>query len=110
MFKLEHVILTAALAATAGCATAPMPYKAPVSATPPTGTVVVSQAVNVLDSSGSLETAFADGSLQRTPLLSQFVADLAQALEQDGGGKLGGKSAEAARFILRAIDRELDQA
>jgi hypothetical protein len=24
--------------------------------------------------------------------------------------KLGGKSAEAARFILRAIDRELDQA
>ena len=57
-----------------------------------------------------LEMAFADGSLQRTPLLSQFVADLAQALEQDGGGKLGGKSAEAARFILRAIDRELDQA
>ena len=33
-----------------------------------------------------------------------------QALEQDEGQKLGGKSAEAARFILRAIDRELDKA
>ena len=32
-----------------------------------------------------------------------------QALEQDDGQKLGGKSAEAARFILRAIDRELRQ-
>ena len=32
-----------------------------------------------------------------------------RALEQDEGQKLGGKSAEAARFILRAIDRELDQ-
>ena len=30
--------------------------------------------------------------------------------EQDEGQKLGGKSAEAARFILRAIDRELDNA
>ena len=32
------------------------------------------------------------------------------ALEQDEGEKLGGKSAEAARFILRAIDRALDDA
>ena len=57
-----------------------------------------------------LETAFADGSLQRTPLLGQFLADLRRALEQDDGEKLGGKSAEAARFILRAVDRELDRA
>ena len=57
-----------------------------------------------------LEMAFADRSLHRTPSLDQFLADLAQALEQDAGEKLGGKSAEAARFILRAIDRELDQA
>lgn len=59
---------------------------------------------------GRLETAFADGSLRRTPLLEQFLADLMQALEQDDGEKLGGKSAEAARFILRAVDRELDRA
>jgi hypothetical protein len=36
--------------------------------------------------------------------------DLRLALEQDEGMKLGGKSAEAARFIMRAIDRELDNA
>jgi hypothetical protein len=57
-----------------------------------------------------LEAAFADGSLQRTPSMDQFLGDLMQALEQDEGEKLGGKSAEAARFILRAVDRELDQA
>jgi hypothetical protein len=57
-----------------------------------------------------LESAFADGSLVRTPTLDLYVGDLMQALEQDEGQKLGGKSAEAARFILRAIDRELDNA
>ena len=57
-----------------------------------------------------LETAFADGALQRTPALAGMLADLAVALEQDEGQKLGGKSAEAARFILRAISRELDNA
>jgi hypothetical protein len=54
-----------------------------------------------------LEAAFAAGTLVRTPNLDLFLADLMNALEQDEGEKLGGKSAEAARFILRAIDREL---
>jgi hypothetical protein len=57
-----------------------------------------------------LEAAFADGSLQRTPVLGAMLADLSVALEQDDGQKLGGKSAEAARFIMRAIDRELANA
>ena len=57
-----------------------------------------------------LDAAFAAGDLERTPALMQFLADLEPALEQDDGQKLGGKSAEAARFILRAIDRELDRA
>ena len=57
-----------------------------------------------------LDAAFAAGDLQRTPALMQFLDDLEPALEQDAGQKLGGKSAEAARFILRAIDRELDRA
>ena len=57
-----------------------------------------------------LEAAIADGTLARTPLLDQMLADLMVALEQDEGQKLGGKSAEAARFILRAISRELDNA
>lgn len=61
MFKIEHVILSVALVAAGGCATAPIPYKAPVSATPPTGQVIVSQAVNLFDSSGSEEAVFPDG-------------------------------------------------
>ena len=57
-----------------------------------------------------LETAFAEGALIRTPVLGAMLADLMVALEQDEGQKLGGKSAEAARFILRAVSRELDNA
>jgi hypothetical protein len=57
-----------------------------------------------------LEAAFADDSLERTESLDLFLADLMRALEQEDDQKLGGKSAEAARFILRAIDRELDRA
>ncbi|MDO8485266.1 MAG: hypothetical protein Q7S35_10020 [Candidatus Limnocylindrales bacterium] len=57
-----------------------------------------------------LDAAFADDSLERTPSLGLFLGDLMRALEQDDDQKLGGKSAEAARFILRAIDRELDRA
>jgi len=55
-----------------------------------------------------LEAAFAAGDLERTPALDLYLGDLMRALEQDEGQKLGGKSAEAARFILRAISRELD--
>ena len=57
-----------------------------------------------------LEAAFASGALERTPSMDLFLGDLMRSLEQDEGEKLGGKSAEAARFILRAIDRELDRA
>jgi hypothetical protein len=57
-----------------------------------------------------LEAAFAAGELERTATLDLMLGDLMRALEQDEGEKLGGKSAEAARFILRAIDRELDRA
>jgi hypothetical protein len=57
-----------------------------------------------------LDAAFASGALVRTPTLDAMLGDLAVALEQDEGQKLGGKSAEAARFILRAISRELDNA
>ena len=57
-----------------------------------------------------LESAFEAGVLLRTPVLDQMLGDLTVALEQDEGQKLGGKSAEAARFILRAISRELENA
>jgi len=38
------------------------------------------------------------------------LADLRLALEQDYGQKLGGKSAEAARFITRRLSQLLDEA
>ena len=57
-----------------------------------------------------LDLALAAGDLVRTPALNAMLADLMVALEQDDGQKLGGKSAEAARFILRAVSRELDNA
>ncbi|GAC1663857.1 MAG: hypothetical protein NVS9B8_03430 [Candidatus Limnocylindrales bacterium] len=65
---------------------------------------------NARDVLTRLDAAFAAGDLSRTPALIQFLADLEPALERDGGQKLGGKSAEAARFILKAIARELDRA
>jgi hypothetical protein len=65
---------------------------------------------NARQAVAGLEAAFASGALQRTPALDAYLADLAVALEQDEGQKLGGKSAEAARLILRAISRELDNA
>jgi hypothetical protein len=55
-----------------------------------------------------LEEAFMTGALQRTPFIDRALRDLEAALEQEEGQKLGGKSAEASRFILRAIDRMLD--
>jgi hypothetical protein len=57
-----------------------------------------------------LDEAFERGDLVSTAELQTYLADLRRALEQDDDQKLGGKSAEAARFILRAIDRELDLA
>ena len=65
---------------------------------------------NARDAIAALEAAIAAGNLTRTPALALMLADLMVALEQDEGQKLGGKSAEAARFILPAISRELDNA
>lgn len=65
---------------------------------------------NARAAAAGLESAFVAGSLIRTPVLAAMLGDLMVAIEQDDGQKLGGKSAEAARFILRAISRELDNA
>lgn len=56
-----------------------------------------------------LERAFAAGDLVVTPFVDQAIKDLDVAIEQDEGQRLGGKSAEASRFILRAIERSLDE-
>ena len=65
---------------------------------------------NARAAAARLDAAFAAGDLVKTPTLDLYLGDLMRALEQDDGQKLGGKSAEAARFILRAIDRELANA
>jgi hypothetical protein len=57
-----------------------------------------------------LEQAIAAGALVRTAALDGMLRDLMVALEQDEGQKLGGKSAEAARFISRAVSREIENA
>ena len=56
------------------------------------------------------DTAFAAGDYMRTAAMNQYLADLMVALERDEGEKLSDKSAEAARFILHVMDRELDRA
>jgi hypothetical protein len=65
---------------------------------------------NAREAVAGLDAAFASGALRKTSALDAMLADLAVALDQDEGQRLGGKSAEAARFILRAIGRELDNA
>ena len=65
---------------------------------------------NAREVAARLEQAFEDGALRRTPFLDQALGDLMAALEQEEGQRLGGKSAEASRFILRAIGRALDDA
>ena len=57
-----------------------------------------------------LNAAFDAGALNRTPVLGAMLADLEAALQMEDVQRLGGKSAEAARFILRAISRELENA
>ena len=62
--KMEKIGLTGLLIGAAALLTActhtPMAYKSPISATPPTGQVAVSQAVNILDASDSGEMMFAE--------------------------------------------------
>jgi hypothetical protein len=65
---------------------------------------------NARQAVGDLNVAFDGGVLRPTPEIERMLEDLRVALEQDEGQKLGGKSAEAARFIARALSRELDRA
>jgi hypothetical protein len=65
---------------------------------------------NARDAVARLEDAFRAGDLRRNPEIDGVLADLAVALEQDEGQKLGGKSAEAARFISRRLERLLEDA
>ena len=65
---------------------------------------------NAREAMEQLESALSEGVLVRTPDIDQTLADLRLALEQDDGQKLGGKSAEAARFITKRLAQLLDDA
>ena len=65
---------------------------------------------NARDAVERLSRAFAEGALRRNPEIDGVLADLAVALEQDEGQKLGGKSSEAARFIGRRLQQLLADA
>jgi hypothetical protein len=62
---------------------------------------------NARDALAVLDAAIADGILRPSPALTAMMDDLRLALTQEEGARLGGKSAEAARMILRAMVREL---
>lgn len=63
---------------------------------------------NVRQAVEGLEAAIARGDVRLTPPIRQMLEDLGSAIHRDDGQKLGGKSAEAARFIARAVLRQLD--
>lgn len=63
---------------------------------------------NVREAVANLALAIARGDIALTPGLGRMLEDLGAAIHRDDDQKLGGKSAEAARFIARAVVRELD--
>jgi hypothetical protein len=65
---------------------------------------------NARDAVARLDRAFAEGALHSNPEIDGVLADLAVAIEQDEGQKLGGKSSEAARFIGRRLEQLLADA
>jgi hypothetical protein len=60
---------------------------------------------NAREAMAMIESALATGVIERSDELDQTLADLRLALDQPEGERLGGKSAEAARFITRRLER-----
>ena len=63
---------------------------------------------NVRQAVVDMAAAIERGDIRRTPAIEQMLGDLDAALRQDEDQRLGGKSAEAARFIAHALLRQLD--
>ncbi len=102
MMNNRHLYSLASFAAIAflgACASAPIPYKTPVSVTPPSGQVAVSQAVTLLDASGSNELIFADSKAT----LESLVAAMPNGRYQAGDIHFGGNKREIVP--IAAFDR-----
>jgi hypothetical protein len=65
---------------------------------------------NAREAVARLERAFTEGALSRTLEIDQVLADLMVALDQEEDQRLGGKSAEAAKFITRRLGQLIDDA
>ncbi len=92
--RIEHLYLAAIVAFASilgACVTPPIPYISPVSVTPPSGNVAVSQAVNLFDASGSLEAEFA----KAKATLESLVAAMPSGSYQAGHVHFGGYDRES---------------
>ena len=81
----------AALTSLCACATAPIPYKEPIRATPPSGEVSMSQAVTILDASGSHAEEFTESKAT----LESIIAVMPDGQYDAGNIHFGGSDREA---------------
>lgn len=92
--KFVHLYQLGAIAAVAvlgaACATAPIPYKTPVSVTPPSGRIGVTQSVTIFDASGSQAEQFADGKAT----LESVIASMPDGRYEAGSLHFGGYDRE----------------
>lgn len=98
--KLDYSILISIAVAISACASPQIPYQEPVVATPPQGRIVVSQAITILDASGSQEELFAEGKA----VLESLVSTMPDGDYQAGELVFGG--VERVSTGLSSFDRE----
>jgi OOP family OmpA-OmpF porin len=97
MFRIERLLWIGCMAVMTACASAPIPYKTPVSVTPPSGSVAVAQTVNLFDVSGSQELVFAHGKATLESLVAAMPNGNYEASTIIFGGFKRG-STDVARF------------
>ena len=95
-----------AVAAMLGACAKPLPYQEPVAVTPPSGTVAITQAVTILDASGSKETGFPGSKATLESLVAAMPGGSYEASQLSfGGGQretAGGGSFDRATLAAAA--------
>lgn len=97
--RTVHFYLVSSIAIAAmlgGCAKPPMPYKAAVSVTPPTGRVAADLSITIFDSSGSHEELFVDSK----STLESVVASMPEGRYAAGSIHFGGYAREVTEVSL----------
>lgn len=107
-FASQSLGVTGGLAVVAmlGACASPLPYQEPVAVTPPTGSVAVTQAVTILDASGSKETGFPGAKATLESLVAAMPSGSYEASQLSfGGGRreaAGGGSFDRATLAAAA--------